>query len=1239
MDIEQMLQIANSTMFAYNGRRLSEVETAILLGSIQRQSYEHIAEASGYAVSYLKHDVGPKFWKLLGQALGETVSKTNFRGALEHQWRQSLISAAQTQALAVEPTASPPTTATQTILHQPQTDWGEAMDVTQFYGRTEELETLEQWIVKERCRVVALLGIGGIGKSALAAKLGQQIQTQFEVVVWRSLQNAPPFEAWLETVLPILLRAQGEDIAVPSSLDGKLLKLMQGLRQKRCLLVLDNAETILSAGQTAQYRAGYEGYGQLFKEIGEVSHQSCLLLTSREKPREVVPPEGKEQLARTLLLQGLNLEAGRELFRYKGIFAGTASEWERLVAHYGGNPLALKLVAAATQELFNGKIIEVLNYVQQGLAVFDDIRDLLQRQFDRLSEIEQEMIFWLAINREPNSLVELNRDIVTTVSRRRLPNSIQSLLRRSLIEKEGERFFLQPVVLEYTTDQFVQCISEEIATQTPERLRTHALIKAQAKDYVQQMQKRLIVEPIAEQLLLQFGSSHALELQLKTMLAQQQQQAPQPNYSAGNLLNLLVHLQSDLRGCDFSELTVWQADLRQVNLAGTNFRNADLATSVFAETLSGILSVSFNPDGSLLATGDVDGKICLWRVVDGQQVLTLKGHAGWIWAVTFSPDGKTLASCSHDSLIRLWDVQTIDLEQPNPANLAEAGNFSHRSVTCLHTLRGHSSRIWTIAYAPSAGSANSPNGQMLASGSDDQTIRLWNAHDGTCLTVLQGHRGGVMSVSFSPNGQILAIASQDSSIRLWSVDHGTTLKTLQGHSRWVRAVVFSPDGQILASGSEDHTIRLWEIRTGICRQTLQGHTGWVTSLSFSPNGQTLASGSEDGSVRLWSVQDGTCFKLLQGHSSCVWEVAFNPAGQTLASGSADRSARLWNVQGGTCLKTFQGRTNGVRSVSFSPDGSTLASGSHDALLRLWDWQQETCSKALPGHTSWIWAVAFHPNGQMVASGSSDQTVRLWDVRDGICCQTLQGHTSLVCSLSFSPNGHTLATGSSDQTVRLWDMQDGSCLRTLQGHTGGVWAVAFSPDGHTLASGSSDQTVRLWDVQDGSCLKILQGHTSWVWAVAFSPDGHTLASGSNDQTVRLWDVQDGTCLATLHDHTGGVESVAFSPNGRLLASSGGDQTIRLWDVRDSTCQKVLQGHTSLVCSVQFSPVDVSLPSGASPILVSGSQDETIKLWNPTTGECLKTLRADRLYEGMDIRGTQGLTVAQQATLKALGAVET
>jgi WD40 repeat protein/transcriptional regulator with XRE-family HTH domain len=1110
---------------------------------------------------------------------------------------------------------------------QPQPDWGNAIDVSTFCGRGEELMRLKQWVLEDQCRLVLLLGIGGLGKSTLAAKLVHQIQTEFEVVVWRSLQNALTLEEWLETVLPILLRAQGEDIALPNSLDGKLLKLRSGLRSCRCLLILDNVETIMSAGQTGQYRSGYEEYGQLFKQIGEVSHRSCLLLTSREKPREIVPLEGQERSVRTLPLKGLHPEAGRELFRYKGTFSGTESEWERLVAHYGGNPLALKLVAATTQELFNGRIVEVLNYVHQGIAVFDDIRDLLQRQFDRLSELEQEMIFWLAINREPISLFELSEDVVTTASKRRLPDAMQSLLRRSLIEKEEERFFLQPVVLEYVTAQFVQSVSEEIATQTPARLRTHALLKAQTKDYIREMQKRVIVEPIVEQLLIQLGPRD-IERQLKAML-KQQQQAPQPsNYITGNLLNLLVYLQADLRDCDFSELVVWQADLRQINLAGVNFHNADLATSIFAETLSEVVSVAFSPDASLLATGDANGNVRLWQVEGGQQLLTLQGHSGWVWAVAFSPDGRLLASGSNDSLIRVWDT---------------------RSGQCLKVMQGHSNGVHSVAF--------SPDGTVLASGSDDQTVRLWNLQTGECVKVLQGHTREVWSVSFSPDGQTIASGSHDSLIRLWNVQDGRCFNVLQGHTREVWSVSFSPDGQTIASGSEDQTIRVWNLPQGQCLMELQGHTNGVRSVNFSPiesasetgdqqassTGGILASGSFDGSVRLWSTHDRRCLKILQGHTSGVQSIRFSPDGRTLASGSHDSSVRLWDVNAGQCLKTFQGHSNGVRSVSCSPDGQTIVSGHLDAAVRLWDVHTGQCLKTLQGHNREVGAVVCLPSAiamnWILATGSDDQTIRLWHVKSGQCLKILQGHTGWIHSVCSSADGQILASSGSDQTIRLWDMNQGDCLKVLRGHTDWINCVCFSPDDRCLASASDDQTVKIWDVRTGACLKTLQGHTGWVLSVAFSPVREAspqgfedvLVSSSHDSSIRLWNVQTGACLKTLKDHTGWVLSVAFSPDGQWLASGGDDQQVRLWDVQTSICIKRLQGHTDWVSSVSF--------SADGQMLVSGSQDETIKLWDVKTGECFKTLRADRLYEGMNIRGAQGLTAAQQATLKALGAVET
>ncbi|RCJ23561.1 hypothetical protein A6S26_03205 [Nostoc sp. ATCC 43529] len=244
----------------------------------------------------------------------------------------------------------------------PHYDWSEAPDVSMFCGRAEELLQLRQWISEEKFRLVALLGIGGIGKSTLAVKLGLQIQDEFESVVWRSLQNAPPVETQLTNILQFLLWALRKEIVIPESFDEQLSKLMECLINHRCLVILDNVETVFSGSQAGQYRAGYEGYGQLLKRVGEVPHNSCVLLTSREKPREIVPLEGDRTGVKSLPLTGLNVTEGQQLFQHKGQFTGTELEWQVLINHYGGNPLALKIVAAGTQEVFNGKIAPVLHF-------------------------------------------------------------------------------------------------------------------------------------------------------------------------------------------------------------------------------------------------------------------------------------------------------------------------------------------------------------------------------------------------------------------------------------------------------------------------------------------------------------------------------------------------------------------------------------------------------------------------------------------------------------------------------------------------------------------------------------------------------------------------------------------------------------------------------------------------------------------------------------------------------------
>ncbi|MBD2115124.1 MULTISPECIES: NB-ARC domain-containing protein [Cyanophyceae] len=1126
----------------------------------------------------------------------------------------------------------------------PQQNWDSAVDASVFYGRETELAQLWQWMVVDRCRVVGLLGIGGIGKSTIAVKAALQMQSEFDVIVWRSLANAPSFDDLLISLLKFLMPLHGDDPVIPTTVDGKLSKVMEYLRSQRCLLILDNAETILHSEQVGQWRPSYEAYGQFLRTLGETSHQSCCLLTSREKPREIALLEGDQSVVRSLSLPGLTPDDGRAIFQQKGAFTGSQTEWQTLVNHYGGNPLALKLVASATQDLFDGSVAEVLTYLEQGVFVFEDIRDLLDRQFNRLSVEEQKILYWFAIHREPVAIAEIRENVIGAASQQTVPQQVNSLLRRSLLEKTDGLFFLQPVVMEYVTERLIQQVCTEFTTRQLDVWQSHSLIRVQAKDYIRTMQLRLILQPVMEWLLSAYRNLSEVENRARLLLAQQRSKYG-AGYAAGNLINLLVQLKVDLQGSDFSELVVRQADLRQINLVGVNFQNSDLATSLFSETLGVPTSVDISPDGQVFAVGDINGFVYLWNVVSHQLIATFEGHRGGVWAVAFSPDGTTLASGGNDATVRLWDVQ---------------------SGQCLWISKGHTSRIWSLSF--------SANRQWLASGSDDQTARVWNLQ-GDCLHVLKGHTKNVYSVHFSPNHPILASGSKDTSIRIWDVETGKCLNVLQGHSSGIRCVRYSPDGQHLASGGLDGCIQLWihppssKTHSFNPEILLRGHTNWVQNIVFSPEsdtldwvrnivfspeGDTLVSSSDDGTLRLWNVQDGYCTNILGEQTVSALALAISTDGQTLISANQDRTVRLWQMPSGQSLKTLSGFTYGEHALSFGPvtvtaaqnqsDSASVGTGLPNQLLAssssqagtiyLWQWQvgREPLSsppyKTLYRETSLISNVSFSPDGQTIATNGEDGSIFLWDVQTGQGDRWI-AHDAPVLAVLFNPAGQTLASSSRDRTVRLWDVQTHQCLHVLQGHQSSMRTIAFDPQGRTLASGSYDQTIRLWDVQTGECLQVLEGHRGGVYALAFHPTEPILASGSFDQTIRLWDVQSGACSRILQGHTGIAFTVAISPDGQTIASGSDDQTVRLWSLKTGECLHTMAEHTSWISSVIFSP--------DSQILLSGSFDRTIKLWDVATGRCVKTVIGDRLYEGMNIQGAKGLTTAQQSILKALGAI--
>ncbi len=420
---------------------------------------------------------------------------------LDEYWLSTLLGRSQPHLELVAPRPSTPLPAQPTDAARealgPRIDWGEALDMPSFYGREPELATLARWVLEEGCRMVSVLGMGGIGKSALVVSSMQRLAAHFEVVLFRSLRDAPDCSALLESCLQVL--SPEPLVAAPQGLEQRLSLLLEELRSSRILLVLDNLEVLLEEGDVlGRLRPGYEGYGRLLRQVAQTAHPSCLLLTSREKPAELRALEGRNSPVRSLRLVGLEATACEQLLAEHEV-VGSPQERARLVERYEGNPLALNIVAETITDLFAGAIGP---FLAQDTLVFGSISDLLDEQFGRLSPLEQTLLYWLAIAREPLTLEELGSLLMARLAPVQVLEAVDGLRRRSLIER-GQRpgsFTLQSVVLEYVSAHLVAQASEEIEQGRLWRLIQYGLSQAQAKDYVRQTQQRLLVAPLLARL-------------------------------------------------------------------------------------------------------------------------------------------------------------------------------------------------------------------------------------------------------------------------------------------------------------------------------------------------------------------------------------------------------------------------------------------------------------------------------------------------------------------------------------------------------------------------------------------------------------------------------------------------------------------------------------------------------------------------------------------------------------------
>jgi WD40 repeat protein len=1039
-------------------------------------------------------------------------------------------------------------------------------------------------------RLVGLAGMGGAGKSVLAAAVARDptIDEAFpDGRFWLELGPDPPL-LQLQASLAVAL---GDRTPVTDVPQGRAL-LSRLLGERRCLLVLDNVQD--------------QAHLPAFNVVGPAGR---VLATARDAA--TLPGATVISLGELAPQAAMQLLAG-----WTGILPGDLPEEAAQVARECGHlPLALALCGAMISDgshtwarllglLRDADLDEfrsrLLDYPHPSLAV------ALGTSLNTLAPAIRDRYLQLCVFDGQGPIPSAAVQALWGMGQQHTAVLLGDLAGKSLLRVEAGRVSLHDLQMDYLTRLM------------PDRSALHNQLLAAYRDqcpggwadgpddgyFYQHLAHHLDQAGRAQELqalLLDLAWMHA-KLVMGDMPGLLGDYSTLPADPAANLVAGALRLSAHVLAGDPGQLP-GQLTGRLANQDDQHLRDLlqraclwpapwlrPLTASLIPpggplqRTLTGhsgdVLAVAVSADGRRAVSGGRDGTVRVWDLDAGEVTRTLTGRDRWVRAVAVSADGRRAVSGGEDGTVRVWDP--------------DAG-------TLLNTLTGHGGEVWAVAV--------SADGRRAVSAGDDGMVRAWNLDAGTLLHTLTGHDGLVSTVAVSADGRRAVSAGDDGTVRMWDPDAGTLLHTLTGHGG-VQAVAVTADGRRAVTGSgglvgRDDTVRVWDLDAGTLLNTLTARGGGVQAVAVTADGRRAVSGCYDGTVRVWNLEAGELWQTPVSHDGAVVAVAVSADGRRAVSGGRDGTVRVWNLDAGTLLHTPTGHDGWVRAVAVTADGHRAVSGGQDGTVRVWNPDAGTLLHTLTGHDGPVLAVAVSANGRRAISGGDNGTVRVWDPDAGKLLHTLTGHHDLVPTVAVSADGHRAVSGGDDETVRIWDPDAGTLLHTLTGHDGWVLAVAVSADGRRAVSGCDDGTVRIWDVATGKQIasagkrsvfglvrRSPRGDQGSVRSVSISADGRLAVSGGDDGTVRVWDLDAGTLLHALTGHDRGVTVVAVSADGRRAVSGGDDGTVRVWDLDAGTLLHALTGHDRGVTAVAV--------SADGRRAVSGGDNGTVRMWDLTQG---------------------------------------